>query len=407
MSAKKLYRKIHLWLSVPFGIFITLICFSGSMLVFEKEITELCRRDLYFVGQVGEAPLPLDRLMTSVAATLPDSVSVTGVTFTPDPRRACRVSLSRPRHASLYVDQYTGQIKGRSERLPFFDKMFRLHRWMMGSATGGGKLLVGTSTLMLVVILVTGLLMWLTNRNRPLAKSLKISFTKGWPRFWHDLHVAGGIYATVFLLALALTGLTWSFSWYRTGFYKMLGVEVASGSPHGQSAAAAPATRSEGEVRTERGAEATGGGQRHRSGEGHSGEERAEREQPSAQTPYAHWQEVFGELAARYPDYRQITVSEGSASVVPVGRTSLRSGDRFDFDRRGRITGCKPYVQQERAAKVRSGVYTVHVGSWGGVLTRILTCLAALLGATLPLTGYYLWIRRLVKGHPHRRSAGA
>ncbi|MDE5947315.1 MAG: PepSY domain-containing protein, partial [Prevotella sp.] len=45
---------------------------------------------------------------------------------------------------------------------------------------------------------------------------------------------------------------------------------------------------------------------------------------------------------------------------------------------------------------VRSAVYTVHVGSWGGLLTRIVTFLAALLGTTLPLTGYYLWIRRLL-----------
>lgn len=37
----------------------------------------------------------------------------------------------------------------------------------------------------------------------------------------------------------------------------------------------------------------------------------------------------------------------------------------------------------------------VHVGSWGGIITRIINFLAALLGATLPITGYYLWIKRL------------
>ncbi|MBQ5829709.1 MAG: PepSY domain-containing protein, partial [Alistipes sp.] len=36
----------------------------------------------------------------------------------------------------------------------------------------------------------------------------------------------------------------------------------------------------------------------------------------------------------------------------------------------------------------------VHVGNWGGMLTRIFWFLAAMLGATLPLTGYYLWIKR-------------
>ena len=37
-----------------------------------------------------------------------------------------------------------------------------------------------------------------------------------------------------FLLAMALTGLTWSFGWYRTGFYKVFGVEVQQeGGAHG------------------------------------------------------------------------------------------------------------------------------------------------------------------------------
>lgn len=407
---KKLFRKLHLWLSVPFGLFITLICFSGAMLVFEKELTEMCCRDLYFVEKVGEKPLPIDVLMTSVAASLPDSVSVTGLTIPSDPARNWQVGLSKPRRAALYVDPYTGTVKGRSERLAFYDTMSRLHRRMLGSSGGFGKLLVGLSTLMLVAILVTGLLMWLTNRNKPLTKSLKISCTKGWPRFWHDLHVAGGIYATLFLLALALTGLTWSFPWYRTGFYKAFGVEASAGGGHG-----APQHAAVGQERPEQHAdeaaapaarrERRGGADRAgRPDRAHSGEQTpADRRAGRPRSPYACWQEVYDHLAQSHPGYRQITLSEGSASVVPAGRTSLRAGDRFDFDRRGKITDVRPYAAQERAAKVRGGVYTVHVGSWGGLTTRILTFLAALLGATLPLTGYYLWIRRLVKGHPHGR----
>lgn len=410
-AMRKLFRKLHLWLSVPFGMFITLICFSGAMLVFEREISGLCRRDLCFVEKVGEKSLPLDSLMLSVAATLPDSVSVTGLTITPDPTRTWQVGLSKPRRASLYVDPYTGEVKGLYKRLPFYDKMFRLHRWMLGSSGGFGKLLVGISTLMLVVILITGLLMWLTNRSKPLAKSLKISFTKGWPRFWHDLHVAGGIYATVFLLALALTGLTWSFTWYRTGFYKAFGAETSAGSGHGAERSTAAAAERQGEPQQRGNAADTTSGRRYHGGEdrgrAHKGEGRREHNAERPQhphSPYAHWQEIYEHLALTHPGFRQITLSDGSASVVPAGRTSLRSGDRFDFDRRGKITGVKPYAEQERSAKVRSGVYTVHVGSWGGLATRILTFLAALLGATLPLTGYYLWIRRLVKGHPHHEK---
>jgi uncharacterized iron-regulated membrane protein len=44
---------------------------------------------------------------------------------------------------------------------------------------------------------------------------------------------------------------------------------------------------------------------------------------------------------------------------------------------------------------VRKGIYETHVGKWGGIWTRIVTFLAVLVGATLPITGYYLWVKRL------------
>ena len=46
----------------PFGLLITLICFSGAMLVFETEVMELCRRDLYYVEKVGPASLPMGKV---------------------------------------------------------------------------------------------------------------------------------------------------------------------------------------------------------------------------------------------------------------------------------------------------------------------------------------------------------
>ena len=82
---KKIFRKIHLWLSIPFGLIITLICLSGAALVFEKEVMELCRHDFYYVEKVEAAPLPMEQLAARVAETLPDSVSVTGITVSSDP----------------------------------------------------------------------------------------------------------------------------------------------------------------------------------------------------------------------------------------------------------------------------------------------------------------------------------
>lgn len=234
---KKAFRKIHLWLSVPFGLIITVICFSGAALVFEDEVMELCRRDLYYVEKVSGDPLPVEYLIEKVSETLPDGVAVTGISISSDAERACRVSLSKPRRASVYVDQYTGEVKGRYERAPFFLTMFRLHRWLLDSMKpdGGifwGKMVVGVSTLMFVFVLVSGIVIWWPRTKKALKNSLKIVADKGRFRFWHDLHVAGGMYALILLLAMALTGLTWSFPWYRAGFYKVFGVEAKQGAGH-------------------------------------------------------------------------------------------------------------------------------------------------------------------------------
>ena len=409
---RKILRNIHLWLSVPFGILITLICFSGAALVFEKEVMELCHRELYFVKKVEAAPLPMEQLMTKVAATLPDSVSVTGVNISSDPERAYQVTLSKPRRASMYVDQYTGEIMGKYERAPFFNFMFRMHRWLLDSMKqdGGifwGKMIVGTSTLMFVFVLISGIAVWWPRTRKALKNSLKIVANKCWRRFWYDLHVAGGMYALVFLLAMALTGLTWSFQWYRTGFYKTFGVEVQPSMGHGNAAANATAKGGKREGSPEGGKregspEGRSGSPEGRSGspEGRNGrpEGRSGRPEGRKHSPYTNWQQVYEQLAEANPDYKLISVSDGSASVALPRFGNQRGTDRYKFNpRNGEITETTLYKDLDNSGKIRGWIYSVHVGSWGGMLTRILTFIAALVGASLPLTGYYLWIRRLMK----------
>lgn len=402
---RKIFRNIHLWLSIPFGILITLICFSGAALVFEKEVMELCHRDLYFVKKVEAAPLPMEQLMTKVAATLPDSVSVTGVNVSSDPERAYQVTLSKPRRASMYVDQYTGEVTGKYERAPFFNFMFRMHRWLLDSMKqdGGifwGKMIVGTSTLMFVFVLISGVFVWWPRTRKALKNSLKIVANKGWRRFWYDLHVAGGMYTLVFLLAMALTGLTWSFQWYRTGFYKTFGVEVQPSMGHGNAAANATAKGGKPDGKPEgregRGERSGNRGERP-AGEGGRPEDRG----AHRRSPYIHWEQVYEQLAQANPGYKQISVSDGSASVAFNRFGNQRATDRYKFNpRNGEITETTLYKDLENSGKIRGWIYSVHVGSWGGMLTRILTFIAALIGASLPLTGYYLWIRKKIKRKP-------
>ncbi len=366
---RKFFRKLHLWLSVPFGVVITLVCFSGAMLVFEDEVVRLTHRELFYAEPTGHPVVTLDEAARRVAATLPEGTRVTGVTVEADPARTWRVNLSRPKHAWTAVNPYTGEVVGHYERPTFFTVMFRLHRWLLDSRPSDdgvfwGKQLVGVSTLLFVVALLTGVPLWWPRTRRALRRSLSFAPWRGWRCFWRDLHVAGGMYALAFLLLMALTGLTWSFPWYRSAFYAVLGVEASQGGGHradGRRAAKnAPADR------------------RHR---------------PAESAP---WQAAYDALAARCVGHDRITVGPSSASVAYGRLGNRRAADRYDLDPvTGRITGFTPYADTTPAGKVRGWIYSLHVGSWGGTVTRLLSFVAALVGATLPLTGYYLWFRRL------------
>lgn len=383
---KHFFRKIHLWLSVPFGIIITLVCFSGAMLVFEKEVTQLFNGGLYTVEKAGGRPLPVGVLAEKVAQTLPEGVRVTGVTVSSDPEKAYSVSISKPHRAAVIVNQYTGEVKGRQERNAFFAAMFSLHRWLMdnGRPEGRpayGKIIVGISTIMFVIALVSGIIIWWPKTRRALRNSLKLTLRKGRFRLWHSLHVAGGMYAVLLLLVMSLTGLTWSFSWYRTAFYAAFGVEVsAKGATHGSKAA---------------------GNDRKAGRNGDDGKR-------TATMNTAVWQQVYDRLHAGNPDAHSITISDGTATVSSAAFGNTRAADRYTFDvSTGRITSVTKYADAARQGKLRGWIYSVHVGSFGGLLTRLMWFAAALFGATLPLTGYYLWLRRLRNGARRKAACTA
>lgn len=171
------------------------------MLVFEPEITRCVKHDVYYVTSADGEVLPMAELLETVKASLPDSVSITGVTVFDDNARTYQVNLSKPRRASLFINQYTGEITGRYERIGFFATMFKLHRWLLDSANPHGdgvkigKLLVGISTLIFVIALITGVVLWWPRARHDFRRSVSLRFREGWRGLWKSLHVAGGMYA--------------------------------------------------------------------------------------------------------------------------------------------------------------------------------------------------------------------
>ena len=432
---RKIFSKLHLWLSVPFGIVITITCFTGALLVFEKEITALCGGDVTTVTPVGE-PLPLNIIAARVDATLPADVDVKGVVVPASPDEAYRVNLSKPKKAAVYVNQYTGEVIGKDERLPFFKTIFRLHRWLMDSNPGDGKLflgkiIVGASTLACVVILITGLVIWWPRNRKMLRNRLQIAVRNGKNRFWYDLHVAGGFYALLLLLSMALTGLNWSFEWYRSGVNSLLGAGKVIGKAESESNSkvadvvplcngnrsvsalpvcvngsgndfviadtAEPLTAANWNVDAVTAATNVADTRYVDAGTAVSiFEVDAVTAAIPQNTEFDTWQKAFENVSGLVTNFETITVSNGTVSVKNSNYGNIRAADKYLFDvNTGEIERMELYKDSNREGKISGWFYSVHTGSWGGCFSKICSFLAALLGATLPLTGYYFWIKRL------------
>lgn len=363
---KKFFKNIHLWLSIPTGILISVICLSGAALVFEQDITQWLNPHLYQTKTCGnEKALKPSVLAAHVRQQMPDLQPITSLQMPGTPDGVCMVSIKGSGKKTLSVNPYTGQINGWTKSYPFFQHMRKLHRWFMDpppqkGAKSAGKILVGICTLLMTAILLTGLVIWIPRTGKALKNRLKISFTKGWRRFCYDSHIALGFYATIFLLVMALTGLTWSFGWYRNAAYALFGGKTQSHPTHQDNRNA-----------------------------------KQQKDIRHISADFKIWDTVFAKLQTRYPEYKTITLSAGEAQIEPDRKDFTSRKDKITFDTRtGEVKEIIPYHQMPRSQTLKGWFYALHTGSWGGMITKVLYFIAALIGGILPLSGYYIWLKR-------------
>lgn len=370
---KKSFKRIHLWLSVPFGLIISIVCLTGAALVFEREINEKINSHLYNVeAPEGARPMKLSDLARLVSEQVNDSLAIATFVIPAERNRSYQVTFSNLRRRSLCVNQYTGEVLGWPKSPPAFQTIRKLHRWLMDAPErkgdkSVGKVAVGTATLAMVFVLLTGLVIWWPRTRKVLKNRLQVSCTKGSRRFFYDSHVALGFYSMIFLLTMALTGLTWSFGWYRTAAYALLGASEKAQQPEN----------------------------------GRPKEKGGEKKRQKKQTDYTAWDKAAANIAGLYSgDYTSITIGNGTAQVTKSSEGHLRHTDELAFNTKdGLIEDIKTWGEVSRSQKARGWFYAFHTGAWGGLLTKILYFIAALIGGILPLTGYYLWIKRTRKKH--------
>ncbi|RPD47986.1 PepSY domain-containing protein [Hymenobacter sediminis] len=92
---KIFFRNIHLYLSLVSGLIIAVVCLTGGVLVFEKELEQAWHPERYFVAAPAAATpaLPLERLTAAVKAYKADA-KITGMKVYADPTRTVEFNLA-------------------------------------------------------------------------------------------------------------------------------------------------------------------------------------------------------------------------------------------------------------------------------------------------------------------------
>jgi sulfite reductase (NADPH) flavoprotein alpha-component len=383
MSPRKVLFQVHWVVGITAGIVLALVGATGALLSFEQEIVASLASESREVESAGRTPLSAAELLTRVAAELQDK-RIVGLNIARAPSTTVRVTFA-PRE-QRYVDPHTGALlaPASSGAETFFRNVRGLHRWLMLGELGDrdfGRQIVGACTMLLVFMALSGL--YLRWPRGPAARRLQTWLIpdfrlKGRAFLW-NLHSVIGTWVLPVYLIIALTGLQWSYEWYRDGLYSMAGVERPAGpegAREGRDPSAAPAER--------------GGG-------------------PDIAAFTLAWQSFARETSGRFAS---VNVNLSARPGRPTQFRYLeehprheRAFNTLEIDREGTVVKHERYADKPLAARLVSSIFPLHSGSYFGVIGVIVFMIASLTMPVFAITGWIMYLQRRAPRAPRAPRA--
>lgn len=384
---RKLFNDIHLWLGLASGLLVIVICFSGTVYVFNTELTEWSAPHLYKVNPIaGKERIPADSLIAKIEKT--SGGKITSVSIPADLKRTYQFNVKKEGDKSrggigYFVNPYTGEITGTSKdktgTKEFMGTMFSLHRWLLLdkieqpifksiSNKELGSMISGWATIIFTLGCITGLIIWFPQKIKAWKQGLKIKWNAGWKRINHDLHNSLAFYALFFLLLMGLTGPQWSFEWYRTGMQKTLGTYKPKDAP----------------------------------------KEKPIQSALPANNEIQHGLTIIDYIKVAdntltYKGNYTVTLPADSASATIIAKTKTgffapAAADRLTVDQyNGAVLKKDIFKEKPFNERVASSIKAIHVGNVYGTFTKLIYFLACLIATTLPITGTLIWLNKMKK----------
>ncbi|HEX3073423.1 MAG TPA: PepSY-associated TM helix domain-containing protein, partial [Ignavibacteriales bacterium] len=221
---RKLLRKIHRYLGLTLGLIISVIGLTGSLYVFQPELTSLFYSDLYRVRN-GNSGADYNTADVIRSAETKFGKKIRMLQFPERELETFVLQLEKDKRWHFF-DPYTAEYLGSmDERRGAFDIILKAHRTLFMEETG--KYINAVSVIFFALFIISsGVYMWYP-KNRNWSKAFRIRTKEKGRKFNHDLHKVSGIVFTIPLLIAAITGLFFTFpEFYRNTLSFITGEEA-------------------------------------------------------------------------------------------------------------------------------------------------------------------------------------
>ncbi len=213
----RLVRRVHFYAGVLVAPFLAILCLTGIAYVFTPQINDALYARELFVAPQPVAPRPLDSQVAVAMAAFPDA-ALDSVRPAVEQDRTTAVLLDPPGAVgddklAVYIDPYTAEMTG---TLVLAHGEPPVQRWLRDLH---GDLHLGTvgaiysefAASWLPVLFVGGIFLWIKKRRaRRRDFVIPSSATRPGRARMTNWHGSVGIWLTVGLVFISLTGLTWS-----------------------------------------------------------------------------------------------------------------------------------------------------------------------------------------------------
>lgn len=235
-ARRKSWLKVHLWLGLALGFFLSIFGVTGSILVFYEEINAAIDPQLFKVASAQAAFKPLKEIIDAANQQAPENARLNSVSYPKDGESAYLLFYAKPlaegvERWQVFVDPYSAQVTGKRMIMRSDDWMpccmipfvFQLHYALLAGETGG--IAVGIMAAVMVISVLTGLILWWPLNGKWL-RVLTVKRQASTERFNHDLHQTSGFYTALILLAVLVSGVYMNLPKQFAGLIKVLSPET-------------------------------------------------------------------------------------------------------------------------------------------------------------------------------------